>query len=139
MDGAEILAAHLGLPFQQVAPLGEIDRSSTGYLPPPEFEAVVDEFFAHPHDSVHGWERAVDAQARIVSAVQSVALNDRTSGAVAIVSHGAVGALLYAWLTRQPISRRWDQPANGGGNFYAFALRPPAAYGCWQALDGPLI
>ena len=138
IDGAAILAEHLGLAFQQVESLGEIDRSSTGYLPPPEFEAMADRFFAEPDDSVRGWERAVDAQARIVSAAQSVAFDDRTPGAIAIVSHGAVGALLYSWLTRQPISRRWDQPANGGGNFYAFVLDPPAAHGCWQALDGPV-
>lgn len=137
MDGAEILASHLGLEFQQFDSLGEIDRSSTGYLPPAEFEVVADQFFAQPEDSIRGWERAVDAQARIVSTIQALVAKDSSDGAIAIVSHGAVGALLHSWLTRQTISRRWDQPPNGGGNFYAFALQPPAAFGNWQPLDGP--
>lgn len=27
----------------------ENDRSATGFLPPPEFEAVANQFFANPH------------------------------------------------------------------------------------------
>ena len=65
IDGAAILADHLALDFTQVHALGENDRSSTGYLVLAEFEAVADQFFAEPEVSVRGWERAVDAQARI--------------------------------------------------------------------------
>ena len=38
-------------------------------------------------------------------------------------------------LDGQPISRRWDQPGNGGGNWYAFTLAPRQALGHWQPLD----
>jgi hypothetical protein len=48
IDGAQILAGHLSLDFERVPALGENDRSSTGYLPPSEFEAAADEFFAGP-------------------------------------------------------------------------------------------
>src|SRR6185312_226344 len=65
IDGAEILAAHLGLVPVTHPGLGENDRSSTGFLPKSEFEATADAFFAQPEISMHGWERAVDAQARI--------------------------------------------------------------------------
>ena len=52
------------------------------------------------------------------------------------VSHGAVGTLLYCHLTGQAISRRWDQPPNGGGNWFRFTLTPREAFGGWQPLDG---
>jgi hypothetical protein len=44
IDGAEILASHLALPFHQIQELGENDRSATGFLPPDEFEGVADVF-----------------------------------------------------------------------------------------------
>jgi len=50
--------------------LGENDRSATGFLARDEFEATVNAFFAYPQDSIRGWEPAVDAQARIVRAIE---------------------------------------------------------------------
>ena len=135
IDGAQILAAHLGIGFEQVAELGENDRSATGFLPPDEFERVADQFFGSPDESIRGWERAVDAQARIVRAVERIAGEDRTGGAVAIISHGAVGTLLYCHLAGEPIDRRRDQPPNGGGNFYGFTLSPRAVHSWWRAID----
>lgn len=137
VDGARILADHLALPFTEVEALGENDRSSTGFLPPDEFERMADAFFANPTQSVRGWERAVDAQARVVAAVDGIAAAvPPGEGRVAIVAHGAVGTLLYCHLAGIPIDRRWDQPANGGGNWFHFTLRPEkATLGWWQALD----
>ena len=137
IDGAEILAKHLGLPFQEVEGLDENDRSATGFLPPQKFEQVANEFFARPSESVRGWERAVDAQIRVVDAISAIVDSDTTPGSIAIVSHGAVGTLLYCWLAKKPISRRWDQPPNGGGNFYAFHMRPRAAHSHWQVFSLP--
>ena len=135
IDGAEILATHLGLSFQQVEGLGENDRSATGFLPPDEFERMADAFFASPQMSVRGWERAADAQSRIVGAVNRIQQEDKTNGAVAIVSHGAVGTLLYCQLAGKTIERRWDQPPNGGGNYYSFTLSPRVAHSWWRAID----
>ena len=132
IDGATILSEHLMLPFHPIEALGENDRSATGFLPPDEFERVADEFFARPSESVRGWERAVDAQNRVVEAVEQI----QQDGTVAIVSHGAVGTLLYCHLAGEPIARRWDQPPNGGGNYYRFTLSPRAAHGWWRAIDG---
>ena len=132
IDGAEILASHLSLPFHRMEELGENDRSATGFLPPDEFERVADQFFASPQTSVRGWERAIDAQARIVRAVESILPNH---GAIAIVSHGAVGTLLYCHLAGEAIARRWDQPPNGGGNFFPFSLSPAQAHAWWRAID----
>ncbi len=135
IDAAEILAQHLNLGYLQVEELGENDRTATGFLPADAFEAMADAFFAHPDQSVRGWERASDAQARILHAVTTIAAHDTTDGAIAIVSHGAVGTLLYCALTGKPISRAWDQPPTGGGNFFAFHLAPPVVHGHWQPLD----
>lgn len=135
IDGASILAEHLSLSFQEIPEFGENDRSATGFLPPEEFEKVADEFFRRPADSVRGWERAIDAQSRIVDAVERIAATDTSGGAIAIVSHGAVGTLLYCHLAGEPIARRRDQPPNGGGNFYRFTLSPRQAHSWWRPID----
>jgi broad specificity phosphatase PhoE len=135
IDSAAIIAQHLGLAYTTHDELGENDRSATGFLAPHEFERVADEFFAEPAASVRGWERALDAQSRIVAAVRAIEHSDNTPGTVAIVSHGAVGALLQCWLAGEPISRRWDQPANSGGNSFAFTLEPRALLWRWQPID----
>lgn len=109
------------------AELGENDRSATGFLPGEEFEWVADAFFAHPGDSVRGWARAVDAQARVVAAVTAVLADGRSgAGDVLVAAHGAVGTLLLSHLLGEPISRRLDQPGAGGNVFSAdrLTLRP---------------
>lgn len=50
----------------------ENDRSATGFLMPDEFQAAANQFFAQPQISVRGWERAADAQLRIVREVEHV-------------------------------------------------------------------
>jgi len=124
-QSAAHLAKHLSLPINEAADLGENDRSSTGYMPAREFERLADAFFAEPHQSVRGWERAVDAQARVVGAATKISAATQGLAAVAIISHGAVGTLLYCHLLQQPISRRFDQPPNGGGNYFSYSLSPP--------------
>jgi broad specificity phosphatase PhoE len=135
IDGATIVATHLHLPFVTHPGLGENDRSSTGYLPKAEFEATADAFFANPEDSVRGWERAVDAQSRIASAVSEV-LRAAPAGDVAIVSHGAVGALLLCHLRHSPISRSADQPRGSGGFVLAFDRSNQQLRHGWQPIDG---
>lgn len=135
-DGANILAHDLGLPVTVLPGLGENDRSATGYLPRAEFEAVADEFFAHPGQSVRGWERAVDAQARIVAAVDAVLAAAPFGQGVAVVSHGGVGTLLLCHLRGVHISRAHDQPPNQGGNYFAFDRRTRALLHGWRAVDG---
>jgi broad specificity phosphatase PhoE len=111
-DTAKLLAAPKGLPVGYDARLGENDRAATGFLPPPVFEAAADAFFAHPNVSYRGWERAVDAQDRIKTVLRDVLA--RHEGAdLALVTHGAVGTLLWCRLSGAPIDRRFDQPGQG--------------------------
>jgi broad specificity phosphatase PhoE len=135
IDGAQILATHLSLGTHQLRELGENDRSSTGFLPPAEFEEAANRFFARPNESVSGWEPAVSAQKRITNAVDWIVRTDRTAGAIAIVSHGAVGALLFCRLSDCEISRKWDQPANGGGNYFSFTIETRSVLHGWRPID----
>jgi len=114
---AELLAQRWQLPLQLLAELGEHDRSSTGYLTSDAFEAAVDAFFAKPDVSYRGWETALNAQARIVSALQAIS-DEAPAGDIAVISHGGVGTLSKCWLKRIPISRGEDQPYQG--HFYLF-------------------
>jgi broad specificity phosphatase PhoE len=113
IDGADILARHLSVPFTVDEALGENDRSATGYIAPPEFWEVVDQFFAQPHESIRGWERAIDAQSRIVGAVLRIAQRSE-EGDTAIVSHGGVATLLMAYLRGADYARPFAQPHRGG-------------------------
>lgn len=120
-DGAAMAAAARDIPHRVDAELGENDRSSTGYLAPPEFWDVVEVFFARPDESVRGWESARAAQARIIRAVRRLAQDEPESGDLLVVSHGGVGRLLTAHLQGVEIGRE-DRPAHPGG-------------GCWLEID----
>ena len=111
-ETANILTVNRSLPIAIAPDLGENDRSATGFLPPLEFEAAADRFFAHPDTSFRGWERAVDAQTRIVAATRRIAA-DHQGRDLALVSHGGVGTLLWFALMQTPIDRIHEQPGQG--------------------------
>lgn len=134
IETAEILAGQLGLTVEVREGMHENDRSATGFLPPPEFEAVADRFFASPHKSIRGWERAIDAQQRIVSEVEAV-LDAAVGGDIAFVGHGGVGTLLLLSLSNREISREADQPA-GGGNYFAYEIGAHRILHGWRPIDG---
>lgn len=135
LETAEILATHLHLAVEVHERMHENDRSATGFLPPPEFEAVADQFFANPHKSIRGWERAIDAQQRIVSEVEAV-LGTAGADDIVFVGHGGVGTLLLLWLNDREISREADQPA-GGGNYFAYDRGAHRVVHGWQPIDRP--
>jgi broad specificity phosphatase PhoE len=137
-DGAGIVADRLGLPVAIDPDLGENDRSATGYIAPPEFWEVVAEFFGRPHESIRGWERAVDAQARIVEAVRRAAA-DETSGDIVVVSHGGVGSLLTDHLQKVAIGQG-SRPSHPGGGCYLVIDRNSLAISRdWRVIDDGFI
>ena len=135
IETAEILARQLGLTVEVRERMHENDRSATGFLPPPEFETVADQFFANPHKSIRGWERAIDAQQRILSEAEAV-LGAADSGDIAFVGHGGVGTLLLLSLSNREISRAADQPA-GGGNYFAYDVGARRVVHGWRPIDKP--
>jgi broad specificity phosphatase PhoE len=134
-DGAAIVAERLRLSYATDETLGENDRSSTGYIAPPEFWEVVREFFGGPHESIRGWERAIDAQARIVSAVSRIAREDGTSGDIVIVSHGGVGCLLTAHLQMVAIGQESRPRHPGGGCFIVIDRDTFTLKHDWRAIE----
>jgi broad specificity phosphatase PhoE len=135
IDGAAIISEALGIPYTTIPELGENDRSATGYLPEPEFDPVVDEFFRSPEESVRGWERGLDAQRRIIAGTKAVLRTKRVDNNVAIVGHGGTGTLLLCHLAGVPISRSWDQPRTNGGNYFAFDLLTFRLLHGWRSID----
>ncbi len=134
IETAEILAAANGVLVTIAPDAHENDRSATGFLTPPEFEKAADWFFAHPNESFHGWERAIDAQARIVSAVERILAYHDPDIPIAFVGHGGVGTLLKCHLAGKAIARDGDQPA-GGGNLFCFDLANRAISCDWTPID----
>lgn len=93
----ELVAARLGVPAAAADGLHEHDRSNVPHLPSREFISLVEVFFRKPAERVLGRESADEALARFEAAVGRV-LADHPAGAVAVVSHGTVIALLLAQL-----------------------------------------
>jgi broad specificity phosphatase PhoE len=133
IETAEIIAAKLGVDVEVREAMHENDRSATGFLVPDEFETVANQFFGQPQISVRGWERAVDAQSRIVREVEQV-LARNTPGDVLLVGHGGVGTLLYCHYSGLEIARVHDQLA-GGGCFFAFRLHDRRVLHAWRRLE----
>jgi broad specificity phosphatase PhoE len=134
-DGAAIVAERLGLSYEAHEDLGENDRSSTGFIAPPEFWEVVRGFFGRPHESIRGWERAIDAQTRIVNAVSRILREDETSGDMVLVSHGAVGCLLTAHLQKVEIGQESRPQHPGGGCFIVIDRESFALTQDWRAIE----
>jgi broad specificity phosphatase PhoE len=134
-DGAAIVAERLGLSYQAHEDLGENVRSSTGFIAPPEFWEVVREFFGRPHESTRGWERAIDAQTRIVNAVSRILREEETSGDILVVSHGAVGCLLTAYLQKVEIGRESRPQHPGGGCFIVIDRDTFTLTQNWRAIE----
>jgi broad specificity phosphatase PhoE len=132
---AEILGHAAGVKVEIAEDAHENDRSATGFLPPPEFEKAADWFFAHPEESFRGWERAIDAQRRIVTVVRSVLAHHDLSKPIAFVGHGGVGTLLRCHLAGLQIARMHDQLPNGGGNIHAFRLGDLKPLSGWVAME----
>ncbi|WP_261385661.1 histidine phosphatase family protein [Tateyamaria omphalii] len=133
-DAAAPIARALGLDMRIAADGYENDRSSTGFLPPSEFEEVADAFFGNPKESIRGWERAVDAQSRILGSVKH-ALREAPEGDVLIVGHGAVGTLLFCAAKGYPITRTYDQGPGGGGNLLMFDRETLEINTEWEPLE----
>lgn len=135
-EAAGFLSERLGWSLRVVPDLGEVNRSATGYLPHAEHEATADAMFANPDVSARGWETARHAQTRVVEAIQEIIAADRSSGAIAIVSHGAVGAFLLCHLKRVSIDRKYDQPGSGGGNYFVFSYPTGTVRHDWRPIEG---
>ncbi|WP_207099432.1 histidine phosphatase family protein [Paracoccus shandongensis] len=134
LETATPLASALGVALEVRPKMHENDRSATGFLPPQEFEAVADQFFAEPATSVRGWETAEDAQRRIVAEVEAC-LTAPQDGDILFVGHGGVGTLLFCALSGIGIDQRFDQGPGGGGCWFAFDSHVRRPQHKWQPME----
>lgn len=112
IETAGLVAAPHGLGIAVDHGLAELDRSSTGYVPHDRHGAIADACFAAPEASAEGWERAIDAQARILAAFRRI-VGAGQDGLVILVGHGGTGTLLWCALAALAIARVHDQPCGG--------------------------
>ena len=131
VETAGAIADHLKLPLEIRSGIGENDRSAVGFVPPAEFEVLANAFFAEPERSVRGWERAIDAQRRIVQGLAD--LLRPAPYDVLVVGHGGVGTLWYCHLNAFAIERRHDQP--GQGHYFSVDLETGRALHAWLRID----
>ena len=135
VETAAPIATALGIKLDVREAMHENDRSATGFLEASEFERVADKFFARPTASVCGWERAIDAQRRIVREVETI-LAKASGGDVLLVGHGAVGTLLFCHYSNLSISRVHDQP-KGGGCYFSLAKEGRRVLHPWRRMEDP--
>lgn len=138
LELAEILSAVSGAAVESGDKFGENDRRSTGFVPRERFEQLADAFFAHPDESVSGWETARDAQRRIVAAFEAALATHDAARPVIFTGHGAVGTLLKCHLGKRAIDRSEDQRTigdPGGGNVFAVRLSDRALLSDWTAME----
>lgn len=138
LELAELVAEAAGTPVLTDHDMGENDRRATGFLPPDLFEEAADQFFAAPECSHKGWERAIDAQGRIVAAVTTAL--DSLPGDMPVIfcGHGAVGTLLKCHLGGRAISRAEDQSrigVTGGGNGFLFEVESRRLLTDWMPME----
>lgn len=133
IETAEVISEFFGAEHIVRENMHENDRSATGYLAPQEFETTADAFFQKPHESVRGWERAIDAQNRIFAAFEATT-EAHSEGDLLFVGHGGVGTLLLCRLLNLPIARLHDQPA-GGGNYFVGQLENHQVSQRWQPVE----
>lgn len=138
LELAELVAGAAGTPVLPDHQMGENDRSATGFLPPALFEDHADRFFAQPQQSIDGWERAIDAQARIVSTIRTALVSVPAGMPVIFCGHGAVGTLLKCRIGGHRISRDEDQSrigVLGGGNGFVFDLSARQLLSDWTPME----
>ena len=132
VETAEILATSSGTVVEVRDGIGEIDRSATGYVSHERHEQLADELFLRPDESAAGWERAVDATARMVGHLDDLLLPG-ADGHVVVVGHGGVGTLLMCHVAGLQVARARDQPR--GGCHWAWDTLGQQLVHDWQPID----
>ncbi len=132
VETAQILATATGITLDVRDGIGEIDRASTGYVSHGRHEELANRLFAHPNESAAGWERAVDATARMAHHLFDL-LRPDAPGHVVIVGHGGVGTLLMCHLAALDVARDRDQPH--GGCHWAWSTSDQHLLHDWRPID----
>lgn len=133
-ETAHILAGPNGLTVTAIEDLHEVVRPANQWFGddyPGGYPAAVRAYFARPAEAVHGWERAVDAQERILGCIDTVRAWEPHGFAIA--GHGLTISLLVSALTGRDPAVVWPTIALPD---YAVldteAARLVQPFGVWQ-------
>ena len=94
-NAAGYWAGNIGLAVKIVEGIQEIDRTSTGFIPEPEFGRQDEAFWVNPSERVRGWESVEECYKRMKLALDKI-INESEKDVVAVVSHGAVTNMYVA-------------------------------------------
>ena len=133
LSAAEAVARYVGVSHISMKELGEVDRSSSGFLETAEHDRAVAHLFDEPLISYRGWEPAARAQERIVRSVKLIDAQEDEGSCIAIVSHGGVGTLLMCHVKGVPISR--EEAGHGQGNYFCFDRGTWTLVHGWRPID----
>lgn len=131
LETANILGRRLGIDVEVIDDSHEVDRSATGFVTHDRHEALADRLFGEPTVSADGWERAIDAQQRVVERFASFLQPGAPSHVM--IGHGGVGTLLLCRLLGIEIDRSHDQP--GQGHYWAFDCERQQVIHRWRPID----
>lgn len=127
---AQTIADQLGYRLHVLEELGDVDRSSTGFVPQEEFTKLMEEFYAHPDTSVRGWEKATDAQTRVHNGIRKILTLSPTANHIALVSHTILANLLMCTMRNIAIAQLEDVPQT-----FSFEVEPDGKSQNWISLD----
>lgn len=94
VKAAQQMADSLGYNLRIREDLGPIIRPDKKFLPAEEFAAAKGQFYEFPGNSIVGWEKAIDAQKRIIVAVDTILQESQNINHIGVVSHEDMAILL---------------------------------------------
>ena len=108
VETAQIIANLLNKPFSTFEGLHEHDRTGVDFLDKEQFEAKVNDFFAHPDRLVLGKETANQAVERFSKALSSVEVEHPDKNIV-VVAHGTVITLFVEKFNNLEVFSFWKK------------------------------
>ncbi len=98
MDASAIIRNHFNCDVTILDKFGELDRSSTGYLPEDQHHTISSLAFEYPGVSIQGWERVDDMKDRIIRCFHKIEASIENGATVLASGHGGSGFALYLYL-----------------------------------------
>lgn len=110
LQTAEYIKEHNNINYDVSDDLNEVRRESYQFVELQKYLKQVEDFYLHPEDSCNGWEKAVDAQKRLINFLDKIMVEDKD---IAVISHGIIGTLLACYLKKVDPTFNEDPKVSG--------------------------
>ncbi|MFO7837452.1 MAG: histidine phosphatase family protein [Candidatus Thorarchaeota archaeon] len=109
LQTATPIAERNSLTIYEMSEFNELNRDVATPVTIAEYEAAVKRALEHPHQNIHGWERASKALKRFTRGVHITKSGDGER--ILVVSHGIVLTLYFGLLTNEMdnLYKRWKK------------------------------